>query len=147
VAEIAADPQAALTVPGEPVPLERARKGRGGHWYLPPASQEFRERVQTAWLVEGRPRLGELMLVLEAEFVCGRKPSHLKVDGTPRSGAPLMPPCDVTNLLKAVEDALQDQRSGTFMFRDDVQLVEVHGRKRYTEPGEEPHSEVVVWPA
>jgi Holliday junction resolvase RusA-like endonuclease len=115
-----------LIVPGEPVPLERARKGKGNHWYLPPRSREFRERIQTAWLVEGRVDLGDSQLELAATFVCA------KPDGK-----------DVSNMLKACEDALQDQHDGSRLcFRDDAQIARVEAGKRRVGKLEEPHTEL-----
>lgn len=114
-----------LVVPGDPVPLERARKGKGDVWYLPNRSREFRERVQTAWLVEGRLDLGDQPLALTATFVfeAGKQG-------------------DLSNCVKAIEDALQDQGGGRLCFRDDAQVVQIAARRAIAGADEEPHSEI-----
>jgi Holliday junction resolvase RusA-like endonuclease len=117
--------QLVLVVPGEPVPLERARRGKGGHFFLPPRSREFRQRVQTAWLVEGRVDLGDGPLKLSATFVCS--PDRRR---------------DVSNMVKAIEDALQDSDGGRLCFRDDAQIIEIEARRVEVGPVEEPHSEI-----
>jgi Holliday junction resolvase RusA-like endonuclease len=134
-----------LIVPGDPVPNARARKGRGGNWYTPRPTVEFRERVQTAWLVEGKPSFGSAPLELSATFVFARKPSHLKADGTPRKGAPQFPPrgsADLSNLVKNCEDALDG-----LLFENDTQVIS-YARvvKRYAFSDEEPHTELEVHP-
>lgn len=114
-----------IIVPGRAAPLARYRHPRRGKPYLPKTSQEFRQRVQTSWLVAGRPNFGTVPLVMECEFV-----------GMRSNG-------DCTNALKAVEDALQG-----LAFEDDKQVVRVAGSKRRCEPGEEPHCvvELEPWP-
>lgn len=77
-----------LVVPGEPVPLERARKGRGGRWYLPRRSRVYRDQVQAEWMAAGRPSLGDGPLAVSAQFYTSN--TH----------------ADTDNLLKAQLDAL-----------------------------------------
>jgi Holliday junction resolvase RusA-like endonuclease len=81
--------------------------------------------VQSAWLVAGRPDLGDGQLELSATFVFSDRKAR-----------------DLSNCVKAIEDALQDQDGGRLCFRDDTQIVELVARKRPAEPGEEPHSEI-----
>lgn len=108
-------------MPGEPVPNQRARKGRGGHWYTPEKTRRYREVIQTAWMVEGRPRVeGRLFAVME--FVC-RAPGQLDVD----------------NLAKGVLDALTG-----LAYDDDKQVVRLVVTKRETDDGEEPHTTCIV---
>ncbi len=112
-----------LTIPGEPVPLERARVGKGRH-YLPARSREYRERVQTAWMIAGRPCLGDAELACSARFyIAGR-------DG------------DLDNLVKAALDAL----SG-LAFADDRQVVCLSGCHKFPVDAEGPRTVVDLWAA
>lgn len=127
-----------LIVPGQPIPTARARKGKHGRWYTPTPTLEYRGRVERAWMVEGRPDLGVGPIRASVELVFGRPAYQVKVDGTPRKGAPPYPPTDVDNLAKGVLDALN-----TLAYRDDAQIIDLHVTKRYVMPGgEEPHSQV-----
>ncbi len=40
-----------FVVEGEPVGKERARKGRGGHWYTPDKTSAYEERVRRAFFI------------------------------------------------------------------------------------------------
>ena len=114
-----------LVVPGAPVPLERARVGRGRH-YLPAKSREFRERIQAAWMQAGRVNLGAGPLACSARFYFERPASHFgtgRNSGTLKpSAAAVIPGGDVDNLAKSVLDALQ-----TLAFSDDKQVVCLSG--------------------
>jgi len=37
-------------VEGDPIGKERARKGRGGHWYTPDKTREYEQRIKMAYL-------------------------------------------------------------------------------------------------
>lgn len=130
-----------LLVPGQPVPQERA--GRNGRRSFTPAkTAEFRERVVTAWRVEGRPLLEDQPLEVGLLFVFEHSRSNLKKDGTPKLGAPSYPFPDVDNLAKGVFDALNG-----LLYDDDSQVVRVRELyKRFAWPGEEPHSVAVFTP-
>jgi len=124
-----------LVIPGEPVPNARARKGRGGHFYTPAATQAFRERVQAAWMVEGRVKLADRPLLASVEFIHGHSPSNLKKNGAARSGAPEWPRADIDNLVKGVLDALNG-----LAYKDDSQVVGLVAFQRFAAQGEEPHT-------
>jgi Holliday junction resolvase RusA-like endonuclease len=97
-----------LSVPGEPVPLERARQGQG-RFYLPERSSEYRERIRWAWLQAGRPALAG-QLYLGALFFFARPASHFTANRRdlrlPHCENRIAPPGDTDNLVKAVLDAL-----------------------------------------
>lgn len=137
-----------LTIPGDPVPLERHRDAKGGGKYLPARSQVFRDTIGTAWMVEGRPRLEGWLAIGAVRFVYARPTSHSHRDGRLRDDAPAFPPVgDLTNLLKAVEDALQDQRDGSrLMYADDAAIVRIDGpvERVYADRGEEPRTEIEI---
>lgn len=127
-----------IIVPGQPVPTARARKGKGGKWYTPAPTMEYRDRVERAWRVEGKPHLGAGPLRATISLVFARPAYQLKVDGSPRKGAPAYPPTDVDNLAKGCLDALSQLAYG-----DDAQVVELRVTKRYAMPGgEEAHTEI-----
>lgn len=106
-----------LTVPGDPVALERARKGKHG-FYLPPRSVEFRERVREAWKAAGSPTV-EGGLVVTVRGYWSRPKSHYRTKAMLlRPDAPRFPRPDVDNLVKGILDALQGHA-----FEDDNQVV------------------------
>ena len=110
---------ARIVVPGRPVPLARPRvTGRGT--YLPARSREYRERCRVAWLEAGRPTFGDQPLRVAMLFELPR----------PRRAKPV--PCgrpDVSNLAKAVEDALDG-----LAWRDDAQIVTLSASKVWGDP-------------
>jgi Holliday junction resolvase RusA-like endonuclease len=112
-----------LLVPGEPLPLERARVGKGRH-YLPARSREYRERVQAAWMIAGRPCLGDVPLTCSARFYIGG-----------REG-------DLDNYVKALNDCL----SG-FAYTDDRQIVCLSGCHRLRADAQGPRTELDLWGA
>lgn len=128
-----------LVVNGEPVPKARARKGKQGKWYTPAPTAEYQQRVQTAWLVEGRPNLGDAPLCATAEFVFARPASQVCKDGSPRASAATYPPTDVDNLAKGVLDALNG-----LAYTDDRQVVTLTVSKRYAAQAEEPHTALTL---
>src|SRR5664280_1092442 len=95
-----------LTVPGAPIPLERARIGKGGRHYLPAKSVEYRQRVQAAWMQSGRPSLGNTPLAASMRFHVARPPSHYgtgrNADTLRPAAAAAIPPGDIDNMCKAV---------------------------------------------
>lgn len=124
-----------IIIPGQPIPNARARRGRGGNWYTPPATAEYRERVRVGWMVHGRRNFGAAPLEVSAEFVFAHSPSNLRKDGTPRKGAPSIPNADADNLVKGALDALQG-----LAFDNDRQVDLGGVTRRFCEPGEEPHT-------
>jgi Holliday junction resolvase RusA-like endonuclease len=113
--------RARITVPGDPIPLERARVGRGRH-YLPPRSVEFRERVRVAWMEAGRVNLGAGPIACSIRFYFERPASHYGTGRNARrlkaSAAAAFVGSDIDNLTKGVLDALQ-----TLAFDNDRQVV------------------------
>ena len=111
-----------LSIPGTPIPTARARRGRSG-WYTPETTLEYRDRVQTAWMLAGRPSLGSASFALSAQFYrASRRPA------------------DIDNLLKGLIDALNGLAWG-----DDSQLVCLAGvHKLACGPGED-HTNLAVW--
>lgn len=126
-----------LIVPGQPVPKARAKKGKHGRWYTPQPTLDYAETVRKAWMVEGRPYLGEGWITLRARFYFEHSVSNLKKDGEPRKSAPMFPDADFDNLLKAVTDPL----SG-FLFRDDRQVGSGAWWVGFVENGDEARAEL-----
>ncbi len=134
--------QVGLVVPGQPQPWERARRN-GNRYFLAPRSSEFRDRVVTAWRVEGRPTLDGQLLKVDLLFVFAHAPSNLKKDGTPRAAAPVLPYPDLDNLAKGVLDALNG-----LLYDDDSQVARLSLGKRFLYPAHElePRTDVSVMP-
>lgn len=140
-----------LTVPGQPVPQARARRGKNGHWYTPRQSQEFQERVRAAWMVEGRPRV-EGWFALSARFYMPRPVSHYRTGKHSHllsSNAPAFPSgCDVDNLLKGLVDALNPHGGESLAWDDDRKLVCLSGvHKLYADTLDDVRSDLDVWAA
>ena len=134
-----------LTVPGVPVPLERARVGNGRH-YLPPRSVEYRERVQTAWMQAGRPNLGDVPLTVSARFYIARPPSHYgsgrNADTLKATAIATTPRGDIDNYCKALLDALS-----THAFTDDRQVVCLSGIHKTWAPQDQARTVIDLWAA
>jgi Holliday junction resolvase RusA-like endonuclease len=112
-----------LVVPGEPVPNARARQGRGGGFYTPAATAEYRERVRQAWMIAGRPCVGSEPLAVSATF-------H-------RSSRRV---ADLDNLLKGVLDALNGLAWG-----DDAPVVCFAGVHRTQADELGPRTVLAAW--
>lgn len=93
-----------LIIPGEPVPNARARRGPNGY-YTPKRTTEYRQRVQTAWMLAGRPTLGTAPFSLSALFYRSSRRA-----------------ADLDNLTKGILDALN-----RLAWADDAQLVCISG--------------------
>jgi len=100
----------AFTIPGETIPKERARSGRG-HFYTPQATRDFQEYVR--WLaleaMQGRPPI-EGPVTLTVTFYLGSL-RRAKV-------------VDLTNAVKGVEDGMN-----LIVYKDDRQIWEEHIEK------------------
>jgi Holliday junction resolvase RusA-like endonuclease len=94
-----------FVVRGCPVPLARHRSGRHGT-YLPKRSRDYRSLVQAEWLAAGRQTLGDRPFTASLRFYGAR------------------PTADVSNLAKAVEDALNG-----LAYVDDRQVVRLDAVK------------------
>lgn len=112
-----------LVIHGKPVPLQRSRTNRGRH-YLPKRSQDFRERVQSEWMLQGRPSLHDKDFSASMRFYGARKDA------------------DLDNLVKAILDALN-----TLAFVDDKQLVCLAGCHKLSTDKDGPRTEVELWAA
>jgi Holliday junction resolvase RusA-like endonuclease len=110
-----------LEIPGKPVPLQRARTGKGRH-YLPVRSRAYRQLVQETWMAAGRPSLGGAPLTLSARFYGARANA------------------DLDNLVKAILDALN-----TLAFDDDRQIACFSGCHRLPVDAGGARCEVDLW--
>ena len=135
-----------LTVPGAPIPLERARIGKGGRHYLPAKSDEYRQRVQAAWMQSGRPDLGDIRLTVSARFYLARPASHY---GTGRNAHTIkaryldaIPLGDIDNYAKATLDALN-----ALAYTDDRQIVCLSGVHKTWAPQDQARTVIDLWAA
>jgi crossover junction endodeoxyribonuclease RusA len=109
-----------LEIPGRPVPKARPRRAPAGHFYTPSTTRAYEEDV--AWYA----RL-----------------SRVRFDGAVKVTAEfyMRPPRgDTDNLVKAVNDGLQ--KGG--VIRDDVEIVEFHGKRIEVERPEDEKTVVEV---
>lgn len=108
-----------FAVPGRPVPLERARRGRQGNWYTPAKSLEYRQRIQTAWMAAGRPTFDTRPVSMCVYVHIPRPPSHYTSKGEIRTRHQYaIPPGDTDNYAKAIADALNQ-----LAYHDDTQIT------------------------
>lgn len=134
-----------LTIPGDPQPAERARRGQRGNWYTPTRTVDYRERVKWAWRQAHREPLHTQPLTASARFFFKRPRNHYRLGRnahllTPKAQE-LLPPGDLDNLLKGLLDALN-----TLAYHDDTQIVCLSGiHKHWTTS--EPRTELDLWPA
>lgn len=126
----------AFSIPGQPFPKQRVRKGKG-HWYTPRETLEFQERIREAWEANGQVSVGSLRLAVRCTFVIAHSASNLRKDGEPRKSAPVIPEGDIDNYLKGVLDPLNGR-----LYKDDKQLMSAALSKRFAHNGEEPHTAV-----
>jgi Holliday junction resolvase RusA-like endonuclease len=136
-----------ITVPGNPMPTERARRGARGRWYTPGRTAEYRERVQQAWLLAHAQSFEDAPLSVSAQFYIARPKTHY---GTGRnahkikpSATRILPPGDVDNYLKGLLDALQG-----LAFNNDRQIVCLSGvNKHWATSSIGPHTTIDLWEA
>ena len=129
-----------VEIPGDPIPQPRARATRGGHMYTPgktirPYKQAIAIRVgleakRRRWKASDGP--------FEVVIVCvfARPPSHWTKAGELAASAPSFPGMrcgDWDNLAKGVQDAVTACGN---VWRDDTQVVDGRGIKRYAGCGE-----------
>lgn len=107
---------ALVQVAGEPMSKARARFTKRGTTYTPERTRTAEERVRTAYLASvGRiERDADAAFRVEADFYCGTRQRR-----------------DVDNMLKLVLDALNG-----VAWPDDVQVLEVSGRKQFVAKAE-----------
>lgn len=130
-----------LTIPGQPVPMERARRGRHGNWYTPANSIEYRERIQAAWMQAGRPSFETQPLSVNAHVYVARPASHYTTAGDLKlSSLRTIPPGDTDNYAKAIADALNQ-----LAYKDDTQITCWAAiSKHWTSQGNE-HTTIQLW--
>ena len=89
-------------VPGQPVPSERVRRGKGNRFYMPKRSADYRKHVidyLPDWLLKVKPVKTPVCLVAFFDREGKRK-------------------CDIDNLVKAIQDALLG-----IVYTDDSQVT------------------------
>ena len=118
---------AMFTIPGAPVPKERARRGANGHWYTPEKTRVAEEKVVVC--------VKQAMPGLQVD-----EASTFRLDLVfylpPYPGRRLPP--DIDNLLKLILDALNN-----LVYRDDRQVLEVNMRKKLN--SDDPRTVVAVF--
>ena len=120
-----------INIPGEPIGKGRPRLGKG-HVHTPGKTRRW-EQV-AAWEArrqyKGEPMEGPVGLTVYAEFrIPSSWPKWKREEAENGLVAHIVKP-DGSNVLKAVEDALQN-----IVFRDDCQIASVMIDKWYGEPG------------
>lgn len=119
-------PSLSFVVPGKPQGKQRARRGKGGHWYTPKETVTYENAVSAAALaaataVDGYGRLysGPVTLSVSCYF-----PDARRRDGD--------------NVLKSVQDALR-----WFIYADDCQVRQATVTTQIDR--DNPRTEVTVW--
>lgn len=112
-------------IPGTPVPMARARSGRGGRHYTPQKQREWMANVRWALNREaaarGYPIGHERPVELELTFVFERAKSNKTTAHTQRP--------DASNLAKLIEDA-----ANGVLFHDDSQVIRLIANKKWGLP-------------
>lgn len=135
----------ALTVPGPPKGKGRPKFSRHGDRVVtrtPGDTKRAENRVQLAWMENGRLRLPDLPLTLKAEFVLARPKDHWRADGTltpkgQRNSQPLKKP-DLDNAVKLICDALNG-----LAYRDDAYIFSMAAWKRWQHRPDEPEQTII----
>ncbi len=110
---------------------------------LPDGSPLCAARVREAWMLAGRPDLGDGPIALVLDVVVARPGGHYRVNGDlnaagHRAHRPTRTP-DLDNVLKLVCDALNQ-----CVYRDDRQIVTAQLERRWCEPAEREHVRVTL---
>ena len=115
---------AIFTVPGKPVPLERARKGRSGGFYTPRKTVEYQGKV--AVCCPSRLKVGHkgavslAVDIYDEEVVVG---VTLCDEPAPKIKGP-----DGSNLYKSIEDALE--KAGVYVNDRQITHITVNDRRQ-----------------
>lgn len=135
-------------IPGDAIPQPRARFANG-RTYTPQKNGigVFRQAVALAATLRARLAGWELSdgpHEIDVLAVFRRPPSHFLKSGELRAGCPTFPGHrngDWDNLAKGVADAITSSGS---VWRNDSQVVDGRGRKRYANPGENARTVVTI---
>ena len=125
-----------IVIPGKPIAKSRPRFVRRGEYVITYNAQETEEG---RWLLSARGQIPEPIqgpVEMFCEFIFDRPKSHY---GTGKNSNKLKPSApayhtqkpDTSNLIKWVEDCLN-----TEAYKDDSQIVELTGIKRWADIGE-----------
>ena len=133
-----------IIVPGKPIAKKRPRfvanrYGKGGHAYNDQQTEEGKFLLLCLGTIKEK---FDCALSMRCCFVFDRPKSHFgtgKNAGVLKTSAPAhhTGKPDIDNLLKFVCDSLNN-----VAFRDDSQIVNKFGSKRYAEAGEESRTEI-----
>lgn len=119
---------------GDPIPLARPRFGRGGKIFTPAHCQNAKRRIALEALcsMKGHRKFhGPLDVEIHFELKMPKKPKDYQAQGKPHISTP-----DLSNLIKLVEDALND-----VVWYDDALISKILSTKFY---GANPSTTVVV---
>jgi Holliday junction resolvase RusA-like endonuclease len=132
-----------FVVPGRPVTWARMRHSPHGAEFIPDDRRAHMGEIRRAWTETGEAPFGRHeALLLEAEFIMPRSPSHFKKRGGLTSSAPRWPGKnlgDLDNLEKIVKDSLN-----LIAYHDDSQIQRCTKGKRFVEGDEMPRSILVL---
>jgi len=128
-----------LTIPGEPVAKSRPRMTKSGFVYTPVKTVNYETLIKELFIIKYpsfQPLEGPVRMSLSAWLKIPRSASKRKVEAM--KGGEIRPTKkpDMSNILKSVEDALNN-----LAYCDDKQIVECELEKRY---GSRPRIELVI---
>jgi Holliday junction resolvase RusA-like endonuclease len=123
-----------LTVPGTPTGKARPRFANG-RTFTPRETVLAEQAIRCAWEDAGSPRMPDGPVELDVHLFVERPQGHFKRDGSlnaegMRNLEPFRRKPDLDNAVKLVMDALNGRA-----WRDDVQVVVLHARRRWVMPG------------
>lgn len=130
-----------LTIPGAPTGKGRPRFTKQGRTFTDANTRRAEDRVYSAWMQAGQPRLPDGPVHATVEMALARPNGHYKRDGMLsaaglRSEYPTKKP-DCDNVAKLVCDSLNG-----CAYRDDAHVVRLLVIKRWANPGEDEHTRV-----
>lgn len=112
----------------EPVAASRPRVSKWGTFYAEPYKSYLHEAPEALYRAEPPMLAGPLAVVVDV--VCTK----------PRTSRLQHPHADADNYAKSALDALT--HAGAWL--DDSQVVDLHVRKRFAQPGEQPHTRMRI---